>query len=99
MAAWVSGGFLPEAVRGSTHSDGIMHIADWYHTFCKLAGCDPSDNAKGVPPPEAFDLWPTISTTGTPSPRRQACALASPTMHDSCGDAVALSWWQERGAV
>lgn len=32
-AAFVSGGFIPAALRG-THSDVAMHIVDWYATFC-----------------------------------------------------------------
>ena len=40
--AFVSGGFIPPALRG-TRNDGIISIADWYSTFCKLAGVDPTD--------------------------------------------------------
>ena len=43
--AFVSGGYLPEARRGQT-LDGatqLLHIADWYSTFCYLAGVDPVD--------------------------------------------------------
>ena len=35
--AFLSGGFLPAASRG-TRLDALMHIADWYATFCALAG-------------------------------------------------------------
>jgi arylsulfatase A-like enzyme len=58
-AAFVSGGFVPAALRG-THSDVAMHIVDWYATFCALAGVDPNDES-GVPPlPIDPDLPPTL---------------------------------------
>ena len=69
VVAFVSGGFLPRAVRGTTHTDGPMHICDWYATFCALAGCDPSDDADGVPPPDSLNLWGALSARGVPSPR------------------------------
>jgi hypothetical protein len=34
--AFVSGGFVPSSVRGTTQ-EGLVHIADWYGTFCDLA--------------------------------------------------------------
>ena len=48
VAAFVSGGLLPPAQRG-TVSGTRMHIVDWYPTFCKLAGVDPADDSP-VPP-------------------------------------------------
>jgi len=41
---FVSGGFVPSQKRG-TSFHGIMSIADWYGTFCELAGVDPTDHA------------------------------------------------------
>ena len=35
MNAFVSGGFVPSARRGSSF-DGLFSIADWYATFCDL---------------------------------------------------------------
>jgi len=66
VAAFVSGGFLPPAVRGSRH-DGIVHGSDWYTTFCKLAGTDATDEwakVSGLPPVDGLDVWPMISTNG-----------------------------------
>ena len=40
--AFVSGGFLPQAMRGQK-TEGYIHIADWYATLCALAGVDPTD--------------------------------------------------------
>ena len=36
-SAFISGGFVPAANRG-TSFDGVIHIADWYATFSSLAG-------------------------------------------------------------
>jgi len=40
--AFVTGGYLPENMRGQK-TEGYIHIADWYATFCALAGVDPTD--------------------------------------------------------
>eukprot|EP00041_Stephanoeca_diplocostata_P018292 m.382106 g.382106 ORF g.382106 m.382106 type:complete len:730 (-) comp20970_c1_seq32:2839-5028(-) len=49
-AAFVSGGFIPPALRGTTN--GInMHIVDWYATFAYLAGQDPTDDPPVAPLP------------------------------------------------
>jgi hypothetical protein len=50
--AFVSGGLVPAALRGTT-SDAVLHISDWYATFCGLAGVDPSDDSPT--PPAPFD--------------------------------------------
>lgn len=47
---FVSGGFLPTRLRGTTHG-GTFHIVDWYPTFCALAGADGSDDAPVAPLP------------------------------------------------
>ena len=39
VAAFVSGGYLPAAVRG-TQQSGMIHIADWHSTFLGLAEMD-----------------------------------------------------------
>ena len=41
--AFANGGLLPDSMRGKT-TNGFIHIADWYSTFCKLAGVDPTDS-------------------------------------------------------
>lgn len=62
---FVSGGFLPFHVRGTTHS-GTFHIVDWYPTFCGLAGVDGSDDAPVAPEPVDPDD-PTKDIYGTDS--------------------------------
>lgn len=49
-AAFVSGGLIPPALRGTTN-DIVFHAVDWYPTLCKLAGVDPSDDPPVAPLP------------------------------------------------
>ena len=58
--AFANGGLLPKEVRGTT-SDGFIHIADWYPTFCKMAGVDSDDSGTGKFPVDGVDVWPIIS--------------------------------------
>ncbi len=69
--AFVSGGFLPKAQRGQK-TEGYIHLADWYGTFCGLAGVDPTDTkaaAASLPPVDSMDMWPLISGQNSTSPR------------------------------
>ena len=69
--AFVSGGYLPEKMRGQK-TDGYIHLTDWYATFCSLAGVDPTDEraAKAkLPPIDSMDMWPLISGQNSTSPR------------------------------
>ena len=69
--AFVSGGYLPEAMRGQK-SEEYIHITDWYATFCALAGVDPTDEAAAkakLPPIDSMNMWPLISGTNSTSPR------------------------------
>ena len=62
-AAFVSGGFLPAAQRGTT-SDKFFHIADYYPTIAKLAGVDPTDTVvyNGTARPiDGRDMWPVLT--------------------------------------
>ena len=71
MNAFVSGGFLPEKMRGQK-TEGYIHLADWYGTFCGLAGVDPTDKkaaAAKLPPVDSLDMWPLISGENSTSPR------------------------------
>ena len=73
VAAFVGGGFLPAAMRGTT-IDGLMHITDWHVTFAALAGAtDPTTDAraaaKGLPPVDSLDMWQMVSGANSTSPR------------------------------
>lgn len=70
--AFASGGFLPSKVRG-TKLDEIVHVADWYGTFCSLAGIDFEDKwaeASGLPAVDSLDMWPLLSGANLTSPRQ-----------------------------
>ena len=58
--AFANGGMLPPSMRGKT-SEGFIHIADWYPTFCKMAELDPSDSGTGKFPVDGLDVWQIIS--------------------------------------
>ena len=78
--AFVSGGYLPEKMRGQK-TEGYIHLADWYATLCGLAGVDPTDEeaAKAkLPPIDSLDVWPLISGQNTTSPRTDI-----PVSHDT----------------
>lgn len=47
-AAAVTGGLVPEQLRGTVNSK-VFSIVDWYPTFCHLAGVDPGDDAPVAP--------------------------------------------------
>jgi len=49
--AFVAGGVIPNEKRGTTFS-GIISIADWYGTFCDIAGVSLEDTAA-----EAANVW------------------------------------------
>lgn len=78
--SFVSGGFLPESVRG-TKLEEYVHVTDWYSTFAHLAGVDPTDPSKvgtrsdgtrfDLPPIDSINLWPVISGAVEKSPRAE----------------------------
>jgi len=78
--SFVSGGFLPDAVRGTVLYD-MIHITDWYSTFCHLAGVDPQDpNTVGtrsdgskfnLPAIDSINIWDLISGIDKKSPRNE----------------------------
>ena len=79
--AFVSGGFVPPARRGAVH-EGFVEIADWFRTFCGLAGVDPFDArgaAAGLPPVEGVDQWPVLSGANATWPRSEVVIGAPPT--------------------
>ena len=71
VASFVSGGYLPPAVRG-TVSDGLIAGWDWLSTFAGFAEEDPTDHkaaAAGLPPIDSIDMWPMLSGANSTSPR------------------------------
>jgi hypothetical protein len=65
--AFVSGGFVPVALRGTYSGPKLVHIADLYATFCVLAGVDPRDDvwmANAVRSIDGVDVWPMLTAAG-----------------------------------
>lgn len=59
--SFIGGGYLPDAVRGTSHS-GYISIADWYATFCFLVGVEPGDAVANatVPTTDSLNVWPSL---------------------------------------
>lgn len=80
-AAFVSGGYIPEALRGSV-SDAMVHVADWYATFAALVGVDARDGraaAAGLPPVDSVNVWPNLMRTND-TPARSEFAASTATL-------------------
>lgn len=89
LNAFVSGGFLPAALRGTTY-EGFMHLEDWYTTLCALAGVDPTDRraaAAGLPPVDGLDMSPIILGTNATSPRTEI-VIGSSDDSDHAGNTI-----------
>lgn len=67
---FVNGGLLSEHVR-CKKTEAFVHIADWYTTFCKLAGVDPSDSGPGKFPVDGEDIWPILTGHNDTSPHAE----------------------------
>lgn len=50
VAAFISGGLIPQKLRG-TNSSVNMHVVDWHPTFSALAGADTTDDPPVAPLP------------------------------------------------
>jgi len=71
--AFVSGGLLPKAVRG-TKQEALIAGWDWYATYAAIAGADPTDwkaAAAGLPPHDSLNMWPLISGQNATCPRTE----------------------------
>lgn len=69
--SFVTGGLLPKKMRG-TESQQLMHFADWYGTFCHLAGVNQKDEAAvamGLPDVDSINQWPVLSGQTTETQR------------------------------
>eukprot|EP01084_Bolivina_argentea_P289517 497179_1 len=66
----ITGGILPNSMKGKK-LNGLMHITDWYATFCYLAGAiNPNDNNPNAPSQiDSINMWPYLSGKVNESPR------------------------------
>ena len=70
VEAFVSGGLLPSAVRGTSWF-GLAHVSDWYLTLLHAAGVAVGIGASGGPRPlDSLDLWDALLSGGD-SPRKE----------------------------
>ena len=70
--AFVAGGVLPAAMRGTTLHEYVT-VWDWYSTYAAIAGVDPTDHvaaAAGLPPIDSVNQWPLLSGANATAPRR-----------------------------
>jgi hypothetical protein len=96
--AFITGGVVPAALRGTSSGPKLIAIADWYTTFCVLAGADPTDDAffsdnkggGGVHGVDSVDVWPMLVGTNLTQPRS-----TTPTTEASVVEASSpTTWWK-----
>ena len=79
----VAGGALPLAMHGKT-TEGYIHIADWYATFCEIGGCDGASDASAaaadLPAIDSLSMWPLISGQNSTSPRVEIAAVVDASL-------------------
>lgn len=104
VPAFLSGGYLPSALRGTTQP-GLIHIADWWSTLAALVNVsddDPVAAAAGLPPPDSINMWPMISGGGSSTSSSDSAAdggrssdqlrIPSPRTEVPLSTASLLSW-------
>mmetsp|Transcript_100598 Transcript_100598/g.288277 ORF Transcript_100598/g.288277 Transcript_100598/m.288277 type:complete len:575 (-) Transcript_100598:574-2298(-) len=85
--AWAAGGFIPPAMNGKK-LNGLVTLWDWYATFARLAGEDPTDlvaEEAGLPAIDSVDVWDYLSGAVDYSPRREMPVGAPSGWHDVWG--------------
>jgi len=86
LNSFVTGGLIPEKMRG-TETHALMHFADWYGTFCYLAGANATDQVaidNGLPDTDSINQWPILSGEQTVSVRTEA-QISSVNLIDQAG--------------
>eukprot|EP01084_Bolivina_argentea_P227466 384156_1 len=71
--AFVSGGLIPNSRKGKLEY-GMIHIADWYATFCALNNIsivDERAKAASLPMVDGLNMWPLIIGINSTSPRNE----------------------------
>merc|ERR1712048_526397 len=78
VTAFASGGLIPADRRGAVET-GLIHIADWFVTFCHMAGIDHHDPSAGpqtFPDVDGVDQTLTV-LQGAKSPRQDIPLIIS----------------------
>jgi len=91
--AFVSGGFVPSQLRGTSSGDKLVHVTDWYPTFCALAGVDARNDAyiggawRHI---DGVDVWPLLTGSNATQPR-----TVTPTTEASIIETHgSKQWWK-----
>lgn len=95
VVAFASGGLIPEKMRGGA-TDALMHIADMYATFARLAGVDPTDEraaAAGLPPIDSVDMVDVLFGNAAVSNRTELVLAAGQDLNS------AALIWQKNGKL
>lgn len=98
--AFVSGGVVPASLRGSTSGTSLIHVADWYATFCRQAGVDPKDSAYvngAYRDINSVDIWPMLTKVNATQPRlvtptTEASIIKAATAAAGAGSTRAAMW-------
>jgi arylsulfatase I/J len=87
------GGLVPPSRRGQT-LDGYIHMADFFQTYCAVAGIVCEDAPQGLPPLDSLNLWPYLSGAENSSRRTdmilQFFTLALYDFHSLRGNVAAI---------
>ena len=91
--AFIAGGIVPARLRGVPSGAKLVHIADWYPTFCRLAGVDPRDTVYmggALRDVDGVDVWDLLSGRNDTQPRQH-----TPTTEAGIIEATSpTSWWK-----
>ena len=77
--AFVSGGLIPQARRG-TQFDGILYVGDWYRTIVEGVAGLTLPAVTGPIAPDSVNQWPAL-TEGTPSTRTEVVHMPLSNAH------------------
>ena len=102
VTAFMTGGFLPTSLRGTSSGDKFVHIADWYPTFLALAVADSTDPAALSGQTHDIDgvnVWPMLTGANLTQPRRYTPLSEVSVMDlggasEGEGEGGEVVWWK-----
>jgi len=71
--AFITGGFVPSKLRGTDSGNKLVHVTDWYPTFCALAGVDPRNDVYiegAMRHVDGVSVWPLLIGSNSTQPRK-----------------------------
>jgi len=79
VASFAAGGLIPKSMHGNSVS-GLISIADWYSTFCSLAGIQDIEDVRaakaGLPALDSVDVTDLLLGRNETSPRTEIALSA-----------------------